>query len=96
LQRNGLRSGGRGELKGIDQFLLGFGDAFHLILRISLNLKGELNRKNTLFGLGNLISSITMTVFYNILIKMCDSLEYYGEAYNLWIERSILVLTNTV
>ena len=74
-------------------FLLGFGDAFHLIPRIILNLKGELKRKNTLFGLGNLISSITMTVFYNILIKMCDSLEYYGEAYNLWIERSILVLT---
>ena len=74
-------------------FLLGFGDAFHLIPRIILNLKGELKRKNTLFGLGNLISSITMTVFYNILIKMCDSLEYYGEAYNLWIERSILILT---
>lgn len=74
-------------------FLLGFGDAFHLIPRIVFNLKGSLQRKNLLFGIGNLMSSITMTVFYNILIGLCDSLEYRGEVYNLWAERSILVLT---
>ena len=59
-------------------FLLGFGDAFHLIPRIILNLKGELKRKNTLFGLGNLISSITMTVFYmQIIIAVVLSFLFY-------------------
>ena len=74
-------------------FLLGVGDAFHLIPRIIFNLKGSLKKKNAIFGMGNLISSVTMTIFYNILIKMCDSLEYFGEEYNLWIERAILALT---
>ena len=50
--------------------LLGGGDAFHLIPRIIYNFKGEttdkeIQRKRDFWlGLGNLISSITMTVFY--------------------------------
>ncbi|RKM60351.1 hypothetical protein D6855_06405 [Butyrivibrio sp. CB08] len=50
--------------------LLGGGDAFHLIPRIIYNFRGEpsgkeLQQKRDFWlGLGNLISSITMTVFY--------------------------------
>ena len=50
--------------------LLGGGDAFHLIPRIIINFKGETSdqgasrKRDFWLGLGNLISSITMTVFY--------------------------------
>ena len=56
-------------------FLLVSGDAFHLIPRIISNMKlGWENRKRWL-GLGNLISSITMTLFYVVLAKVMD---YYA------------------
>ena len=50
--------------------LLGGGDAFHLIPRIIINFEGEttdtdeLSKRDFWLGLGNLISSITMTLFY--------------------------------
>ena len=50
--------------------LLGGGDAFHLIPRIIYNFKGETTvpevqrRRDFWLGLGNLVSSVTMTVFY--------------------------------
>ena len=50
--------------------LLGGGDAFHLIPRIVINFRGETSdkeaqrKRDIWLGLGNLISSITMTVFY--------------------------------
>jgi hypothetical protein len=53
--------------------LLGGGDAFHLIPRIVINFQGETTdpqaqRKRAFWlGLGNLISSITMTIFYLLL-----------------------------
>ena len=48
-------------------FLLASGDAFHLIPRIASNLKPAWTKKQFWLGLGNLISSITMTVFYVVL-----------------------------
>ncbi len=56
-------------------FLLGAGDAFHLVPRIAINMKGEtddmaaLDRRAFWLGLGNLVSSITMTVFYLLLFE---------------------------
>lgn len=53
--------------------LLGGGDAFHLVPRILHNLQGdphdanEEQRRHVWLGLGNLVSSITMTVFYIFL-----------------------------
>ena len=50
--------------------LLGFGDAFHLVPRILHNIQGDPHsayderRRHFWLGLGNLVSSITMTVFY--------------------------------
>jgi len=73
--------------------LLGGGDAFHLIPRIIVNIRGDMWKKQTFLGAGNLISSITMTLFYNILIAMGDSMEYSPTEYNYDIENAILVLT---
>ncbi len=54
-------------LCGIMTLLLGGGDAFHLIPRILINIKGESKDSAAWLGLGNLISSITMTLFYVLL-----------------------------
>ena len=73
--------------------LLVGGDAFHLIPRIIIDFRGSLPKQELLLGLGSLISSITMTIFYNILITMGDSIEYSESMYNLFTEQAILVLT---
>lgn len=54
-------------------FLLAGGDAFHLIPRIISNVKGEWAGKGWWLGLGNLVSSITMTLFYVVLALVMDS-----------------------
>ena len=59
-------------LFGIMTILLGLGDAFHLIPRmISLWDKGPETYAFSL-GLGKLITSVTMTVFYIILYHIWD------------------------
>lgn len=58
---------------GVMTLLLSCGDAFHLIPRILVNIRGAnenpamLRRRTFALGLGNLISSITMTLFYLLL-----------------------------
>ena len=58
---------------GAMTLLLGCGDAFHLVPRILVNLRGAsedqivLRRRSFALGLGNLVSSITMTLFYLLL-----------------------------
>ena len=73
--------------------LLGGGDAFHLIPRIIVNIKGRMWKENVFLGAGNLISSITMTIFYNILIAWGDTLEFSPTKYNYWVEMAVLILT---
>ena len=73
--------------------LLVGGDAFHLIPRIIVDFRGSMWKQDLFLGLGNLISSITMTFFYNVLMGMGDTLEYNEFEYNLGIERWILYLT---
>lgn len=46
---------------------LGTGDAFHLVPRIKRSLRGEDSYTEYTIGLGLMISSITMTIFYMIL-----------------------------
>lgn len=59
-------------LFGIMTILLGFGDAFHLVPRmISLWDKGPETYAFSL-GLGKLITSVTMTVFYVILYHIWE------------------------
>lgn len=54
-------------------FLLAGGDAFHLIPRIASNLRPAWTGRKFWLGLGNLISSITMTLFYVALAYVMDS-----------------------
>lgn len=55
-------------------FLLAGGDAFHLFPRIRISLKGEGPDDRYQLGLGNFISSITMTFFYVFLYLLLRSL----------------------
>ena len=55
-------------LYGIMTLLLGFGDAFHLVPRVIKHIKGESERVKWWMDLGLAVTSITMTVFYIILL----------------------------
>lgn len=86
-------------LFGLMALVLGFGDAFHLIPRmIALLTTGEENYVK-LLGLGKLITSITMTVFYVLLYyvwrlryKVSGRDELTKSIYGLAILRIILCL----
>lgn len=54
-------------------FLLGGGDAFHLVPRIILALRGPSKRLTFFLDLGLLISSITMTLYYLLLLGVWSS-----------------------
>ena len=55
-------------LYGIMTLLLGFGDAFHLVPRVIKHIKGESERVRWWMDFGLAVTSITMTVFYIILL----------------------------
>lgn len=55
-------------LYGLMTLLLGFGDAFHLVPRVIKHIKGESERVKWWMDFGLAVTSITMTVFYIILL----------------------------
>ena len=55
-------------LYGIMTLLLGFGDAFHLVPRVIKHIKGESSRVRWWMKFGLAVTSVTMTVFYIILL----------------------------
>lgn len=55
-------------LYGIMTLLLGFGDAFHLVPRVIKHIKGESERVRWWMNFGLAVTSVTMTVFYIILL----------------------------
>lgn len=55
-------------LYGIMTLLLGFGDAFHLVPRVIKHIKGESERIRWWMNFGLAVTSVTMTVFYIILL----------------------------
>ena len=57
-------------------FLLGVGDSFHLIPRIFALIDIDGRDYTATLGLGKLVTSITMTVFYIFLWEI--GIEYYG------------------
>lgn len=57
---------------GIMGLLLGIGDSFHLIPRIIGHLTTGLQDYQTALGIGKLITGITMTIFYFILLKYLE------------------------
>lgn len=60
------------ELFGYMGFTLGFGDSFHLIPRIYALLTTGLEANAGALGIGKLVTSITMTLFYAILIRIWE------------------------
>ena len=60
---------------GAATLILGIGDAFHLVPRV-LNHFADADFTAAL-GIGKLVTSITMTVFYVLLYGICA--EYYHE-----------------
>ena len=76
------RAGAWAMVSGVMTLLLGAGDAFHLVPRVLANVRGETSdpfeRKRRAFwlGLGNLVSSVTMTVFYLLLFVVMRDRAY--------------------
>lgn len=58
------------KLFGIMAVILGLGDAFHLVPRAYALLTTGLEANAALLGIGKLITSITMTIFYAILYNI--------------------------
>lgn len=54
-------------LLGLSVLLLGLGDSFHLIPRMIGLISNNLNELNVALGIGKLITSITMTLFYLLM-----------------------------
>ncbi|MBR0134965.1 MAG: hypothetical protein IJM18_02075 [Clostridia bacterium] len=82
---------GRGateKLMGIAVLILGFGDAFHLVPRV-INYFSESDMTMWL-GLGKLITSITMTVFYVCMYYIL--LGVTQERENLWLTLAVWFL----
>lgn len=52
---------------GVMSLVLGVGDAFHLVPRIMIIIKKDENDYTKSLGIGKMITSITMTVFYFML-----------------------------
>ena len=88
-------------------FLLGAGDAFHLVPRILINVRGEADsgpaadRQAFWLGLGNLISSVTMTLFYIVFFFAVhfladryetDVISSAAGVWNDWLLRMMVVL----
>ncbi len=73
--------------------LLIIGDGFHLIPRIIIAFRGSMWKQHIFLGMGNMISSITMTFFYNLILMLGDSVEFNETEYNWNIEKAILILT---
>lgn len=57
---------------GIMGFTLGFGDSFHLIPRIYALLTTGLEANAAALGIGKLVTSITMTIFYVVLLGIWE------------------------
>lgn len=58
------------KMAGIMGLVLAVGDSFHLLPRIMTILKSDEERYRVALGLGKLITSITMTVFYLFLYQI--------------------------
>ncbi|WP_138204956.1 hypothetical protein [Haloimpatiens lingqiaonensis] len=60
------------KLFGFMGLVLGFGDSFHLVPRIYALLTTGLEANTAVLGIGKLITSITMTIFYVILLRIWE------------------------
>ena len=75
--------------------ILGCGDAVHLIPRIIINFKGDMKHQEIFLGTGNLVSSISMTIYYILMMLMCDILVTYNATSDIIdydLELTIIIL----
>jgi len=61
-------------LYGVLAWVLGGGDAFHLIPRVQMHLHGRNEKTDFRLGLGKAVTSVTMTVFYILLLYIWKKL----------------------
>lgn len=78
-----------GRLIGSAVLILGCGDAFHLIPRV-FNYFFDFDFTSWL-GIGKLVTSVTMTVFYLLLYRLW--IGAYGELENKWLSTVVYLLT---
>ena len=77
-----------GRLAGSAVLVLGFGDAFHLVPRV---LNYFITGDYTMWlGLGKLVTSVTMTVFYLLVYRIW--LQVYGEPENRKLSLALYLL----
>lgn len=77
-------------------FVLGFGDAFHLVPRVVKNIKGETEKVKWWMNFGLIVTSITMTIFYIILFYIW-AIQYSGKISNIipiliWLTSCIRII----
>ena len=77
-----------GKLMGLAVLILGCGDAFHLVPRV-LNYFSDADLTAAL-GIGKLITSLTMTVFYVLMYRIW--LSYYKEREDRGLSCAVYVL----
>lgn len=70
--------------------ILGAGDAFHLIPRIYVLWDGKRRDHTALLGVGKLIASVTMTVFYVILWNV--GANYYAGVATVYMTAAVYAL----
>lgn len=75
---------------GLMSLLLGAGDAFHLVPRVYALWTTGLEANAAALGVGKLITSVTMTIFYLLLFYVWQ--DFYGKKVKC-VEITMLVLT---
>lgn len=60
------------KLFGFMGFVLGFGDLFHLVPRVYAHFTTGMEANAAILGVGKLITSISMTLFYVVLIRIWE------------------------
>ena len=78
-----------GKLMGFATLILGCGDAFHLIPRV-LNYFADADFTAWL-GIGKLVTSITMTVFYVLMYRLW--INAYGKQETKWLSAVVYALS---
>lgn len=84
------------KLFGVMGFTLGAGDSFHLIPRIYALLTTGLEAHAAALGIGKLVTSITMTLFYAILIRIWEIRFDIKEDKDIRVFAGILVVSRII
>lgn len=81
------QSGSARFLSGVMALVLAFGDSFHLLPRMASIYKADQTRYIKALGIGKLITSVTMTIFYLILwqVGLMAFPQVNGQKYTLVI-----------